>query len=183
MKTNSTNLKKVLIAVDETKGSQSILSMFNNLVHPPEEVILLHVSKPLGKSLMADMIGGPSMSELTLALEGTEYQERLDAKGQKIIDYYTRELENGGLISVKPVLKTGIPEDEILAVAAEEEVDLMILGCNRRSWSSRLFTGSVSKSLDESASVPVVVVQQKGDKVVTNVSEESLARGEAYGLG
>ena len=33
-------MKKVLIAVDGTKGTQSILSVFHNLVRPPEEVIL-----------------------------------------------------------------------------------------------------------------------------------------------
>ncbi|MBS1233157.1 MAG: hypothetical protein H6R42_811, partial [Nitrospirae bacterium] len=31
-------MKKILIAVDETSGSKAVLSVFNNLVRPPEEV-------------------------------------------------------------------------------------------------------------------------------------------------
>ncbi len=50
-------MKTVLIAVDETAGSKSILSAFHNMVKEPESVVLLHVEKPGGKSLMYDMLG------------------------------------------------------------------------------------------------------------------------------
>jgi hypothetical protein len=36
-------MKKILIAVDETKSSLGVLEVFKNQVRPPEEVILLHV--------------------------------------------------------------------------------------------------------------------------------------------
>ena len=49
-------MKKVLIAVDDTKGSQAVLSVFHNLVRPPEEVLLLHVERLEGRSMMIDML-------------------------------------------------------------------------------------------------------------------------------
>ena len=49
-------MKKVLIATDETKGSLAVLDVFRNQVRPPEEVILVHVQRPLGRSFIGDMV-------------------------------------------------------------------------------------------------------------------------------
>lgn len=57
-------MKKVLIAVDETEGSKSVLSVFHNMVRPPETVVLVHVQRLEGKSMMIDMLGEAEMSTL-----------------------------------------------------------------------------------------------------------------------
>ena len=54
-------MKKILIAVDDTRGSKAILSVFRNQIQPPDEVILLHVQQLGGKSLMYDMVGEPEL--------------------------------------------------------------------------------------------------------------------------
>ncbi len=110
-------MKKVLIAVDDTKGSKGVLSVFRNLVRPPEEVVLLHVESLEGKSLMLDMLGEAEMSTLKEMLRGTEHKEALDRKAEKIISFYRRELEDGGLGSVKTLVSEGIPSEEIVKVA------------------------------------------------------------------
>ncbi|MEK7196181.1 MAG: hypothetical protein AAB151_00805, partial [Nitrospirota bacterium] len=71
-------MKKILVAVDDSKGSRSVLSVFKNLVRPPEKVILLHVERLLGGSLMIDMLGEAELSTLRESLKGTEYKEELD---------------------------------------------------------------------------------------------------------
>jgi len=157
-------MKKVLVAVDDTKGSKAVLSVFNNLVRPPEEVILLHVEKLLGRTLMIDMLGEAELSTLRESLKGTEYKEELDRKAEKILNYYKKELEDGGLIRIKTLIREGIPVDEILKVAEEEGVELIITGCNEKKGLNRLITGCVSKDVERNATVPVLVARDISDE-------------------
>ncbi len=164
-------MKKVLIAVDDTKGSKAVLSVFQNLVRPPEEVILVHVEKLEGRSLMIDMLGEAELSTLKESLKGTDYKEELDRKAEKVLNYYKKELENGGLIRIKTVIREGVPADEILRVAEEEEVDLIITGSNGKKGMLRLITGCVSKDVEKSSKVPVLVGKSDAHEKVFDVKE------------
>ena len=164
-------MKKVLIAVDETEGSKTVLSVFRNMVRPPEGVVLVHVQQLEGKSLMIDMLGDAELSTLRESLKGTEHKEALDRKSEKILNYYRKELDNGGLVSVKTVVRDGIPSEEIIKVAQEEGVDLIITGYNGKTLMQKLITGCVSKDVESNAPVPVLVAK--------NALEEKLAWGMA----
>ncbi|TAL27010.1 MAG: universal stress protein [Nitrospirae bacterium] len=164
-------MKKILVAVDDSKGSKAVLSVFKNLVRPPEKVILLHVERLLGRSLMVDMLGEAELSTLRESLKGTEYKEELDRKAEKILDYYRKEMENIGLISVKTMIRDGIPAEEILKVAEEEGVDLVITGFNEKQGLHRLITGCVSKEVERNASVPVLVAKDAADEKVYDWTE------------
>ncbi len=152
-------MKKVLIAVDETEGSKAVLSVFRNMVRPPESVVLVHVQQLEGKSLMIDMLGEAEMSTLRESLKGSEHKEALERQSQKILNYYKKELDNGGLVSVKTVVRDGVPAEEIMKVAQEEGVDLIITGYNGKTLMQRLITGSVSKYVEKNAPVPVLVAK------------------------
>lgn len=152
-------MNKILVAVDDTRGSKSVLSVFNNLVRPPREVILLHVERLEGRTLMIDMLGDAEMATLKESLKGTEYKEKLDREAEKILNFYKKELENGGLISVKAVIREGIPSEEILKVAHEEGVELIITGCNGKKGLNRLITGCISKEVEKGSGVPVLVAR------------------------
>jgi len=157
-------MKKVLIAVDDTKASESIFSVFDNLVRPPEEVILLHVERLEGMSLMIDMLGDAELSILKESLKGTQYKERLDLKAEKILAYYKKKFENGGLVSVRTEIREGIPSEEIAKMAEEEEVELVIVGCDGKKGLNRLITGCLSKDVERSSKVPVIVAKDKEEK-------------------
>jgi len=157
-------MRKVLIAVDETEGSKAVLSVFRNMVRPPESVVLVHVQQLEGKSLMIDMLGDAELSTLRESLKGTEYKGALDRKSERILNYYRKEIENGGLVSVKTVIRDGITSEEILKVAQEEGVDLIVTGYNGKSFMQRLFTGSVSKEMEKNAPVPVLVAKEPTEK-------------------
>lgn len=150
-------MKKILIAVDETSGSKAVLSVFRNLVRPPEEVLLLHVERLEGKSLMIDMLSEAELATLKESLKGTEHKEKLDKKAEQILNYFKKELESSGLINIRTVIREGIPADEILKVAEQENVDLIIVGDNGKKGLVRLITGCVSKEVEKHATVPVLV--------------------------
>jgi len=152
-------MKKVLIAVDETEGSKAVLSVFQNMVRPPESVVLVHVQQLEGKSMMIDMLGEAELNTLREALKGTDYKESLDRKSEKILNFYRKELENGGLVSVKTIIRDGITSEEILKVAQEEGVDLIVTGYNGKTFMQRMVTGSISKDIEQHAPVPVLVAK------------------------
>jgi nucleotide-binding universal stress UspA family protein len=167
-------MKKVLVAVDETKASKSVLSVFNNLVRPPEEVIILHVERLEGSTLMIDMLGEAELSTLREALKGTDYKEKLDRKAEKILNYYRKEIESAGLFSVKTVVREGIPSEEILKVAEEENAELIIMGCNGTKGLQRLMTGCVSKDVERSSKVPVLVAKGATEEEACGLTEAAI---------
>jgi len=152
-------MKKVLIAVDETEGSKAVLSVFRNMVRPPESVVLIHVQQLEGRSMMIDMLGEAEMSTLRESLRGSEHKEMLDRQSQKILGYYKKELDNGGLVNVKTVVRDGVTSEEIMKVAQEEGVDLIITGYTGKTTMQRLISGSVSKDIEKNAPVPVLVAK------------------------
>jgi nucleotide-binding universal stress UspA family protein len=166
-------MRKVLMAVDETAGSKSVLSVYKTMVREPESVILVHVQRLEGKSMMIDMLSESELKTLKESIQGTEYKEELDRKSEKIMIFYKKELENGG--SVKSLVKEGIPSVEILKVAQEEKVDLIIMGYNGKTWLQRLVAGSATKEVERASTVPVIVAR-------TARCEKSIEHGwrEAY---
>jgi nucleotide-binding universal stress UspA family protein len=157
-------MKKILVAVDDTKGSAAILTIFRNLVRPPEEVILLHVQRLEGRSLMIDMLGEAELATLREAMEGTEHKEALDRKAERILAHYKREFETRGLFRIKTICREGIPSEQILKVAEEEGADLILVGSNGNQGLNRLIGGSASRDLQLNATVPVVVIKSPAGK-------------------
>jgi len=154
-------MKRVLIAVDDTKGTRKAFDMCTKACKcmQPESIALVYVEKLEGRSLMDDQLLSVSeMKTLTEALEGTEYQEALDKRANAIVEYYKKVLEDGGLTGVKTVVRKGHPAEEILAAAKEEGSDLIIVG-SRGSRTTHLFMGRVSREVDNTADVTVMIVK------------------------
>ena len=167
-------MKKVLIAVDGTKASKAVLATFNNAVQLPQEVILLHVQRLEGRSLMIDMLGEAEMSTLKESLKDTQHKEELDRKSQKILNYYKKEIEDSGFLNVRTATKDGHPADEILKFAQQEGVELIILGYSGKTGLNRLIAGSVAKDVEKKAEVPVLVAKR------VSMCEEPYSWKDAY---
>ncbi len=155
-------MKKILIAVDDTKGTKNMFNLCSNMCNcmRPEAVILCYVEKFEGRSLMDEMLGDAELSTLKDVLSGTEYKEALDQKAQKILDYYKNLLSKSGTSTIKTVIKEGHPADEILKTAEEEKVDMIMLG-SRGNRVSHIFMGSVSREVVNRSDIPVFVAKTK----------------------
>lgn len=149
---------KLLFAVDDTKVSKEAVSRFVNVLKcmNPEKVVLLHVERLEGRSLMDASLGVAELGTLKEVLQGTEYKKALDKKGKSLLDYYKKALGNGS--NVKIVLKSGHPADEILNTAKREKVDMIVVGAKGKRV-SKLFMGSVSREVAERSPVPVLIVK------------------------
>jgi nucleotide-binding universal stress UspA family protein len=154
-------MKRILIAVDDTKGTQNAFSACTAFCScmRPEAIILVYVEKLEGRSLMDDQLLSVSeMKTLKEVLDGTEYQEALDKKAKAVVGYYKKALEDKGLSGIKTVIRKGHPAEEILAAAKEEKADLIVVGARGRR-TTHLFMGSVSREVANSSEVPVLIVK------------------------
>ncbi len=167
-------MKKILIAVDDTKGSKNVLSVFHNFVHQPAEVILLHVARLEGKSLMIDMLGDAEMSTLKEMLKGSDHKAAVDARAERILACYKNELSLDGQSTLKTVKRDGVPSEEILKVAAEEGAEMIILGQSGKRGFDRFITGKVAQYVEQHAKVPVLVAKRP------LMCEEPYTKRDAY---
>jgi nucleotide-binding universal stress UspA family protein len=167
-------MKKVLIAVDDEKGSKAVLSTFFNLVNPAEEVVLLNVQRLEGKSLMIDMLGDAEMSTLREMVKETDHKNRLDKKADNVLAFYEKEISDYCQAKIKTVTRDGVPADEILKVAEEEDAELIILGKGRKRGLSRLIGGNITEDIQKSSKVPVLVARG------TLMCEEPYSWRDAY---
>lgn len=154
-------MKKILIAVDDTKSSKEIFSKCTHICKclAPDTILLLYVEQFEGKSLLDDMMSAGELKTLMEYLEGSEYKEALDAKAQAIVGYYKQLLEEKSPVPiVETVIKAGHPSEQILETAQEENVDMIIVGSKGKRV-SHLTIGSVSRAVTNGANVPVLVVK------------------------
>lgn len=153
-------MKKVLVAVDDSKGSMKAIDAFVDVFscNPPEEVVLLHTQKIEGRSLMDEMLGEAEMATLKEELEGTEYQKKLDRKAEAILDHFRKSLEEKGVKSIKSLSKEGHPAEEILNTAKEEGVGMIVLGTRGKRLHT-LLMGSVSREVANTADIPVLLAK------------------------
>ncbi|HWR97399.1 MAG TPA: universal stress protein [Candidatus Methanoperedens sp.] len=167
-------MKKILIPVDGSRGTKDIFAVCGSIVRPAEEVILLHVEQLGGKTLMLDMLGEAEMSTLRESIQGTSFKERLDAQAGTILRHCQAKLEGLGARNIRTLVREGVAAEEILKVAAEERVDLIVLGSNGGTALDQLISGSVTKDVERGAWVPVLVAKNSG------CGEAALAWREAY---
>ncbi len=152
---------KILIAVDDTKSSKEIFSKCTQICKcmAPEEIILLYVEKFEGRSLMVEMLQDTELNTLKNVLEGTEYKRALDEKAENLLRYYKNSLEeNSPVPIVKTIVKYGVPAEEIVKTAKDEDVSMILIGA-RGKRVSRLFMGSVSREVADTADRPVLIVK------------------------
>ena len=124
----------------------------------PEEIILLYVEKFAGRSLMDEMLGDAELGTLRDVIQGTEFQEAMDAKAEKILGFYKSALEERSPVpNVRTMVKSGIPAEEIVQTAKDEDASMIIIGS--RGKRSRLFMGSVSREVANTAECPVMIVK------------------------
>ncbi len=118
-----------------------------------EEAVLLHVVNK--KRVEAMAMGVAWFGETALEFE-EEFRERLTKEAKEKLDRMAEEVE----CKVKTIVRYGNPVREILKVADEEEVSLIVVGSHGRSNFEEVLLGSVSEELVRRARVPVLVVRR-----------------------
>ena len=152
-------MNKILVAVDDSKGAEQAVKTIASWVGviKPESILVLHVQKLFGRSIMGEVLDSDQdLNEINAALEGSEYTEKLDAASNKIVNYFSVMLEQAGFQNIKSLVKKGHPAEQIVDTAKEEGVDLIVIGPRGRRLHT-LLLGSVSREVVNTSPISVLV--------------------------
>jgi nucleotide-binding universal stress UspA family protein len=157
-------MNKILVAVDDTKGSLAVVEILNSLLGEcanngcvPQTILLLYVEKPEGRSVMSDLLLSTSeMETLKESLQGTEHQKQMDKKAGKVLAYFRNLLEKHGFSGIKELVREGHPAEEIVAAAQENEAEMIVIGSRGRRLHN-LWMGSISREVANSAPMAVLI--------------------------
>ena len=156
MATAGTDMRmKILIAVDEGSESKDAIAFAKRMLPADADVIVLNVAQysitPYGT--MSSLGGSYGDAVLTAdaldrsVAEADAEAERTVHEASTMLDHADERIEHGDA------------GPKICEVAADESVDLVVLGTHQRSRWARLWFGSVSDHVVHNAPCPVMVVR------------------------
>jgi nucleotide-binding universal stress UspA family protein len=145
--TRGTRLHKILVPLDGSPGSASVLWTVGQLARAQgARVRLLRVESPVSSVYGAD--------GRVLAYADQEY-ERVAFDDVQTLRQTADELAG---LDVETAVRFGDPATQIVEEAAEAGADLIAMATHRRAGVARLVKGSVAERVERATTVPVVLV-------------------------
>ena len=159
-------MKKILVAIDDTKGSLQSIAVLKNLLSDcygcgcvPETIVLVYVKKPEGRSVMSDLLLSTSeMTTLQESLKGTQYQAEMDQRAEFVLNHFKDIFEKNGFTGIKLLATQGHPAEEILKAAKEENVEMIVMGSQGKRLHN-LWMGSISREVANHAEMAVLIAK------------------------
>jgi nucleotide-binding universal stress UspA family protein len=174
--------KRILLGVDTilSSATQHALRAFSELIEqsPPSlHIVLLNV---IPVAYMASPSMGLYMGQFH-SLSATSEQH---AAAENVLQRASAELQDQGVSQkqIETVVRQGIPADEIVKVARELQVDMIVIGSRGDSLKQqirRFFMGSTSRRVSQLAPCPVMIVippQARRPSDLVKWYEEALTR-------
>ena len=152
---NELQLKRILVPTDFSQSAEHALKYAVRLGKPfKANIFVLHVFH-LREYLVL-------LSEKTEVDSGTANQVLEAAKSQaanKLEELASRS--RGKEVAVLPTLLVGVPFEEIVRYAAEQEVDLIVMPTHARTHVAHLLLGSTTERVISHSFCPVLVVRMR----------------------
>ena len=128
-----------------------------------KEVIVLHVVHPLEFSL--PQLDDPfALDVATLYAHIPEIEKAILKSHEERLKEIEEELKKEGF-KVKSILTVGEPKEEIVRVAQEEKVNVIVIGYHGKGLLERILEiGSTAKAVIKEAECPVLVVKRREDE-------------------
>jgi nucleotide-binding universal stress UspA family protein len=142
-------LKKLLVPSDLSPASSKAFKYALRFAKQfGAELMLLHVLEPTPPSFMG-ITAGPVLSE----------KER--ATAEKNLAAWAASARMAGVTGAKWTLRTGLASHEILEMAKELDVDLIVIATHGFTGWKHFCIGSTAELVARSAPCPVLVVREK----------------------
>lgn len=141
---------KILVGADDSPEAMEAIRWTAELAEDlGAEVVALHIFEPLRH---LDDVG-----------PGTAFDAVMERVRSKLENEWCEPFKKRS-VPVEPMLAEGNTAEEMLEVADEQNVNLIVLGARRLSAVKALVLGSTSKAVLHSATQPVTIVHApKGD--------------------
>jgi nucleotide-binding universal stress UspA family protein len=142
-------LGRLLVPTDFSAGSERAWSLARRLAERlGAELVLVHV-----------LVEAPLYSEGPFSMKrARDVFDAARAWAVKTLGEWTASAAAAGL-SVRWVVRTGVPYEEIVGAATRESADLIVIGTHGRGGLDRALLGSVADRVIRLAPCPVVTVR------------------------
>ena len=139
------NLKRILIAVDDTPSSQMALEQGLALAAGEDaEVVFVHVVSIVGEQFVPD----------------DHKPDRVPDRARTQVLVNAERAADGVGVPCTTELLVGYPPSQIAALAEELNVDLVVVGSRHLSGVKRFLLGSTSRALIGDSTRPLLVVPE-----------------------
>ena len=147
-------LKKILVPIDFSPASENA---FKYALHCAEklsaELTLLHVLVPAVSPSFAGVSGAPAFSRTGLSSAEKKLRALIASTG------------NGSVSHIRWATRAGVPSHEIVEMANEADIDLIIIATHGHTSWKHFCIGSTSERVVCAAPCPVLVVREKEHEV------------------
>lgn len=143
-------VKKILCPTDFSDPSYETLRVANELAqHFSAELLIVHVISPIP---IVSTPTGPMSFNVSL------YQKELEKSTKKSLQDIINKMVTKEL-KVIPVVAYGIAADEIVNIAEEQNVDMIVIATHGRTGFRHLISGSVTEKVVRISSHPVLTIR------------------------
>ncbi len=144
--------RRLLVPTDFSSGSEQAWLMARQLAgRLGAEIVLLHV-----------LVEAPLFSEGPFTMEhARKVFEAARMWVEKMLGEWVAAAAASGL-QARWIVSTGVPHKEIVAAAAQERAEVIVLGTHGRGGIDRALLGSVADRVIRLAPCPVLTVRERG---------------------
>jgi nucleotide-binding universal stress UspA family protein len=144
-------IKKILVPTDFSEPSHEALKVADELAaHFRADLILLNVVAP-----PPPIAGFQGMSPSDHQAD----MRKMKAEAHQALERVIKERSTAA-VKPRPLIAVGFPADEIVRIADEEKVDMIVIATHGLSGWRRFVFGSVMEKVIRLASRPVLLVQE-----------------------
>ncbi|MGQ9638604.1 MAG: universal stress protein [Thermodesulfobacteriota bacterium] len=164
-------IKKILCPTDFSEPSYEAIKTAGELAfHFGSQLCLLHVVSPVPNVPIRE-----DQSVFNVLL----YEQELEAYSKKTLEEIVNHLEWRDL-NTRLIALRGNPAEEIIRIANEEKVDLIVIATRGRTGFDRLVFGSVAEKVVRLALCPVLTISSR--LFAEAKKETTEAKGEEIGV-
>ena len=155
----SSGLSKILVPIDESKSSIKALELAINLATKYEsEICLVNIIPTYQLYHWLTVSGGIFCSDAMFV--PCVIMREMEKESKSLLISALTLVQSAGIESYA-IIGKGYPANEIVRIAKEEEVDLIVIGSNKPNIFVRLLFGSISQAVARKASCPVLIIKRE----------------------
>ncbi|MFP4168378.1 MAG: universal stress protein [Desulfonatronovibrionaceae bacterium] len=141
-------MKKILCCLDFSEMSPKLAHYANFFAHKfKARLYYLYVSPSMTQYV------GMHVPEVTVSKFVKEIEENAAKIMDEFIEKHSPDVETQGLI------RSGYPVTEIMKIAHERQVDMIIMGTHGRKGMDKIVFGSVAEKVIKSSEIPVLTIR------------------------
>lgn len=157
-------IKKILYATDLSKNSRLAFGYSVSLAKQYlAEIVILHAIEPVNPNTYMQISGAMGESEWVNFQADVE-ESMVDSLGTKLREFCRHMQTDFESVNIKDeniIIRKGMSVDEILSVASENDVDVIVMGTHGYGLVKDAWMGGTARRVVRRSDIPVLVVRSQ----------------------